>query len=305
MVAKGRDLGNNNDFFDCLLPIRKNLLVYFNPGHDHSPKRIDVYYSPATEKKLFEKVCEIIKAEVCGVLHQNKLYLLQAQSYGGADLNVYDIKNNSINLEEHYNDDFIPVHKLILERLNTKNDKGLVLLHGPAGTGKTSYIRHLTSVIGKRMIYISPELASQISSPEFLSIVSAYPDSILVIEDAENIIEERKAGANSAVSNLLNISDDLLSDFLKIQIICSFNTDISKIDKALLREGRLIAKYNFEPLNIDKSQRLSKSLGFDSIITKEMTLAEIFNQNERDTVISNRQIGFSIIREKVNMQQAS
>ncbi|MDZ7848138.1 MAG: hypothetical protein U5L96_16060 [Owenweeksia sp.] len=88
------------------------------------------------------------------------------------------------------------------------------------------------------------------------------------------------SSSESPVSTLLNISDGLLSDCLNIQIICSFNTDISKIDQALIRKGRLIAKYEFRELEVEKAQLLSQKIGCPTTITQPMTLAEIYNQNE-------------------------
>ncbi len=69
---------------------------------------------------------------------------------------------------KHYNDDLIPVHEIITSRLNTKKDKGLIILHGKPGTGKTSYIRHLVGTIDKPMLFIPPHLATQIASAGFL-----------------------------------------------------------------------------------------------------------------------------------------
>jgi hypothetical protein len=51
-----------------------------------------------------------------------------------------EISKPKLNIEDNYNDDFKEIHKTILRRLSKKNDKGLVLLHGKPGTGKTSYI---------------------------------------------------------------------------------------------------------------------------------------------------------------------
>ncbi len=288
-VNKVKEEEDKYEIYNFLIPVKDNLLIHFNPDS----QRIDLLYSPKTNKKLLDKVIGIIKTHLTVNPYLNKLFLLQEQSYAD-DIKSFDIVNNSISLEKNYNDDFIPIHNNILERLNSKNDKGLILLHGLPGTGKTSYIRYLTSVVNKRMIYISPEFAEKIGSPTFLSMISQYPNSIIVIEDAENIIGERKAGGNSAISNLLNLSDGLLSDCLKIQIICSFNTDISKVDKALMRKGRLIAKYNFGALCIEKSKQLSASLGFETIINKEMTLAEIFNQNDKEFNDADKKLGFVI-----------
>ena len=73
-----------------------------------------------------------------------------------------------------------------------------------------------------------------------------------------------------------------MSDCLNIQIICSFNTDVSKIDKALLRKGRLIGKYDFQELETEKANQLSKKLGFESNYDSPVSLSEIYNQDEKN-----------------------
>lgn len=74
----------------------------------------------------------------------------------------------------------------------------------------------------------------------------------------------------------------MLADFLNVQLVCTFNSSLTMIDSALMRKGRLIAKYEFNRLGIEKSQRLSDHLGFDTVIKRPMTVAEICNQNDRD-----------------------
>jgi ATP-dependent 26S proteasome regulatory subunit len=120
-----------------------------------------------------------------------------------------------------------------------------------------------------------------------------HPDSILVIEDAENVIRDRMSEENLSVANLLNISDGLLSDCLNLQVICTFNTNISRIDKALLRKGRIIAKYEFKPLQIKKAELISEILGRPVIFNRDMTLAEIYHYGETDFGTNQpRKIGF-------------
>ncbi len=204
------------------------------------------------------------------------------------------IKKPKLNLIDNYNDDFLEIHETIYARLSRKNDKGLVVLHGKPGTGKTSYIRYLIASVKKNVIFLPPNMASVITNPELISILVDQPNSILVIEDAENIVIDREQNGNSPVSALLNISDGLLADSLNVQIICSFNTDISKIDPALMRKGRLIAKYEFKDLEVDKAQKLSKKLGFKTQVTEPMFLTAIYNQSEKEFYDNkkNRRIGF-------------
>ncbi len=101
---------------------------------------------------------------------------------------------------------------------------------------------------------------------------------------------QRTAGNDSAVSNLLNISDGLLSDFLNVQIVCTFNSNMNIVDQALLRKGRLIASYEFKKLSIRKAQELSNHLGHKNIITQPMTVTEIVNQKERSFSVQERTI---------------
>jgi hypothetical protein len=196
------------------------------------------------------------------------------------ELKAMEIKRTRLDLDLFYEDDIKEVDELIRKRLNKKNDKGVVLLHGLPGTGKTTYLRYLIGKIKKRVLFLSPGRAGNLLQPEFMELLIRNPNSVVVIEDAENVLMDRKYSSSSSVSNLLNISDGLLADALNVQLVCTFNSPLNFIDGAILRKGRLIARYEFGKLNVAKSQRLSRSLGFDTIIEKPMTIADIANQHE-------------------------
>jgi hypothetical protein len=67
------------------------------------------------------------------------------------------------------------------------------------------------------------------------------------------------------------------------QIIATFNCDLTKIDPALLRKGRLIANYEFNKLDVSSAKTLSDKLDFGTEqITEPMTLADIYNQAGAD-----------------------
>lgn len=207
---------------------------------------------------------------------------LISRGRNGLYLKAMEIKKTKLDLSLYYEDDFLETDQVIRKRLNKEKDKGIVLLHGLPGTGKTTYLRYLVGCIKKKILFVSPGAAANIMDPEFIELLIDHPNAILVIEDAENILMDRKISQNASVSNLLNISDGLLADFLNVQLVCTFNNSLTLIDSALLRKGRLIAKYEFGKLSVEKSQRLSQKLGYQSVIKSPMTIAEISNQEEKD-----------------------
>lgn len=208
---------------------------------------------------------------------------LIVRGHNGLQLKAMEIKRTRLDVGLFYEDDFAATDELVRKRLNTKKDKGIVLLHGLPGTGKTTYLRYLVGKIKKRVLFLSPTVAENLMSPEFVELLINNPDTVVIIEDAENIIMDRKFSNSSSVSNLLNISDGLLADFLNVQIICTFNNSLTLVDSALMRKGRLIAKYQFGKLSIEKAQRLSNHLGLTQVIDKPMTIAEIANPHEAVT----------------------
>jgi len=297
-VAKSDDIREHICFF-----LFDDLLISINSHTDRGRfsnrdriklGKVTILYQKTDNALVYALVEEIRKFQKKNN-NQRQIKLLVNQQ-GNLSTKQMDISKPRFSIEENYNDDFVPVHQTIMSRLRKKNDKGLVLLHGKPGTGKTSYIRHLITKTQKPVIFLPPSMATSITDPGLMNILIDNPNSIFVIEDAENIIIDRNRSGSSSVSALLNLADGLLSDCLNIQIICSFNTDLSRVDSALTRKGRLIAKYEFNELEVHKAQVLSNKLGFSSIISSPMTLAAVYNQHETEFVAMSqrRSIGFSI-----------
>jgi hypothetical protein len=223
----------------------------------------------AEEQKWFTFLQSLVKIPAGEMNEEGKMNILAQDIFGGLSLKSFTVPKPILDIDLHYNDDFRPVHDYILKRLETPDDTGLVLLHGLPGTGKTTYLRYLSFILNKKLIYVPPSIASNLSSLNFVTFMIDYPNSILIIEDAENILVD-EGKRTFQVSSLLNVADGLLSDCLNLQVICTFNTDLRRIDKALLRKGRLISLYEFKKLALDK------------IPENPATLADIFNMSDPD-----------------------
>jgi hypothetical protein len=266
---------------------------------DISNTDIKIFYHPKYEKDLdnptnkLHILLGLIKNYVNYTL-ENKIYIVYKTHYG-FEKKAFDIKKIKLSLEDNYNDDFIEVYNKIITNINKKNASGLYILSGFTGTGKTFFLRFLASKIKKPIIFIPNDLVQSIIDPSFVPFLINNNDSILIIEDAEPVLEKRDSNRSSAVSNILNLTDGLLSDCLNLSILCTFNTDSKNIDEALLRKGRLRVNYKFEKLSIEKSIKLLNKLGYKNIDVKEpMTLADIYNYNDVNNFdkSNNKKIGF-------------
>ena len=262
---------------DITLDTQKNIQVFvLYQKFNESVDKIIKFIKDQLLSDMFSKSATIDPEHTFNMISQssNGLSLVEVETK--------DFGNVDNFIEDNYNDSFKDFDQLVIDALK-HNNNGLILLHGLPGSGKTNYIRYLISQNAKNdsdrnIIYIPPDMASIISAPEFIGFSIENKNSIIIIEDAENILKKRDGGNSQAVANLLNISDGLLGDCLNFTIICTFNCEESEIDEALLREGRLIGKYHFDKLSVEKSNNLIKKLEIDSLKTTNvpMTLAEIY-----------------------------
>ncbi len=200
-------------------------------------------------------------------------------------------------LDINYGYGFADFHEELMDRFRSST-KGLVLFHGDPGTGKTYYIRHLlrTMVSNKKIvIYMPPNMVDHLIEPGFMTFLANSIRNwsaggnfcILLIEDAEPLLTKRREGVRiQGVTNLLNLTDGLLNDMLNLQIICTFNVDLQKLDSALLRPGRLIARKEFKKLDELDANRLAQRLGIKHRFKVPASLGEIYamRQNQHTLI---------------------
>jgi len=160
---------------------------------------------------------------------------------------------------------------------------GLSVLTGAPGTGKTTLLRSLAAWLSSsHMFYFMP--AARFAQIESGEIVNFWADEnrssklrkVLILEDAESILQCRADDNREKVASLLNLTDGMMGDALGLQVVCTLNCGLADLDPALLRPGRLVAQREFGPLPLDQARRLATHLQ-RPLPEKPSTLAEIIH----------------------------
>lgn len=267
--------------------------IWIRYRNDYESMAATLYYLPSANSETLQKAEQLLQTLVKEKEEDHKGHFSFITTiHGHFHLKEFRHIGDKVDIEDHYNEDFYAFSARTIEKLQRPKSNGLVLLHGKPGTGKTTYIRYLANQLTKRMIYFPPYMASHISSPELINFLMDQEESILVLEDADNVISRRLGADSSAISNLLNLSDGLLGQCLHIPVICTFNMMHTELDAALLRKGRLLGMYEFQPLQPAVANRLAQKIKLDTTFSQPITLAEIYNIGEEAFLPQKHEIGF-------------
>jgi hypothetical protein len=219
----------------------------------------------------------------------------------GNDMYTRNISFNSLSktdLDLHYGTGFSNYYDTLLTKVNNTTE-GIILWHGLHGTGKTFCIRRLVGDLKNKIIFYLPNtMVDAIGTPGFNSFLleqlddeAMYEDEdnpekfaiFLIIEDGEKAVLKRDNNFSAdAVSAILNTTNGILNDILKIQVLVTFNSDINNIDPAIMRKKRAITIREFSKLTKEDSQNLINHLNIDYVADDKMSISEIYALKETD-----------------------
>lgn len=213
----------------------------------------------------------------------------------GMQLGLNNIGNAGIPLvADNYTAKVQEDYQYAIKDLNSESPSGrIVVMRGPAGTGKTHLIRAMLLQVPDAMfVLISPEVITNLAGPELLPLLMNYRGGatgpiVLVLEDADRCLVARGDENMSLIQSLLNLGDGILGSLLDIRIVATTNADELRLDKAVTRPGRLSKMIDVNVLDPLTAQRIFRRLLPDADFPVEIngstnpkdfnvTLAEVY-----------------------------
>lgn len=209
-------------------------------------------------------------------------------SQNGLDIEPISIDDDFDNFDLYYNNKTIKNINKVIKKIK-KNDKGLVILNGERGTGKTSTISYIADNLDRIVIFIPNNLIDQtINNSDFRKFLKKYQKPVLVIDDCEMIFNEYFAKSNMIVNSLLQIIDGFI--YNDVTVITIFNVDDeSEIDHSLLESNNLIDVINFDYLEPEEATELSATLKNSKKYKSKTKLVDVIKKKNQS---NQKHIGF-------------
>lgn len=245
--------------------------------------------SMATTRDDLETVCNLISGSLVikNVINDENSYRIAYRGQYSIDTTVCKFNDWKSNIDSNYNDD-VPYKEM--NAIVRDDNAGLIMLYGKPGTGKTSLVKSLINDNREtNFIFVDTSVCESISDGLFLEFLQENKNAVIVFEDCEKLLSSRENGQNESIGTILNLTDGIIAESMKIKFICTFNCSLNKVDEALLRKGRLSLKYEFKELSLEKTKAIYPDA------KEPMTLADAHNAHKKNDFSEKKtkKIGFA------------
>ena len=187
---------------------------------------------------------------------------------------------------------------------------GLLLWHGEPGTGKSYALRALAREWrGWCDTHFITDADAFLGATSYLLDALLRGDRgdrtsragprwrLIVLEDSgELLAADARAVAGQALSRLLNLSDGLLGEGLRVIVLVTTNEPLRRLHPAVVRPGRTWMELEFNELSVDEANAWLASRRSDRRVARRTTLAELFAHGDGRRLPARHALGFAASR---------
>lgn len=165
----------------------------------------------------------------------------------------------------------------------------VLILIGPPGTGKTSFIKNLIHRSGgdAKVTYDEKVMSSDGIFASFIEDDQRF----MIMEDADAFLKSRADG-NTMMHRFLNVSDGLVSAEGKKLVFSTNLPSVRDIDEALMRPGRCFDVVEFRPLTRAEATKVTRAIDVPLPDGDNITLAQLFGQQPSAPKRKTKNLGF-------------
>ena len=243
------------------------------------------FYKNESDEEFIEKII----SEICNCVIDyekdtiNKFNTMSLTS-NSIELEPFSVDVDSIEIEGRYNEDTIKKSEKLQKKIR-KSNKGLSVLCGDRGVGKTTLAKHICSKIDRMTIFIPNNMVDlTINGPEFKNFVKKFEKLLIVIDDCEFMSNNQLIRMNPFSNNIIQLVDGFLSDNLNLQVILIFNDLEEDIDENILDCNSLLDVIEVDDLDSELATELSKNLGYNKKYKDSVRLIDVVQNKKMDKI---------------------
>lgn len=261
----GKELYNSN----CYVFKKQKMVLELNTALD----KTSLYYLDS-DNVLFEDIFSYIKQSIVVKSLNNSSESEESKEEGkGGKLNVIDfnpdgtpklvqIDMNDIDfIQELYDkgdfDEFDERVKLAV----APGANNMIILYGPSGMGKTSYVKHLIKDCpDTKFIHLRHDVLDNLCRPDYLRLFASLKDCCVIVENAEKILRDKKIfNVPNSSYNLEALSYGIYANLFNISFIFVADGD-DELDEGFLMNADIVRKFDY--LTNDEVRSILYSIGY-------------------------------------------